>query len=205
MSILRLGVLLAFSAFLTLAPITGVLSGQESTPVANSSGDTPAEGDKPTEGDKKEQVKLRILSVNDSPAAPGAARQWLDPEQRTGAALDGDAHQDPTEPSGEATKAWTLPASTPGQVTGGGQIPNARDAKAIAFGFNAQTEEYVDMISTGIVDPAKVVRTALQDAASVAGLLITTEAMIAEAPKEKAAMPPMPGGGGMGGMGGMDF
>jgi chaperonin GroEL len=67
-------------------------------------------------------------------------------------------------------------------------------------GFNAQTEEYVDMISAGIVDPAKVVRTALQDAASVAGLLITTEAMVAEAPKKDAPAPAMPGGGGMGGM-----
>ena len=75
--------------------------------------------------------------------------------------------------------------------------------KSETFGFNAQTEEYVDMIGTGIVDPAKVVRTALQDAASVAGLLITTEAMVAEKPEPKA--PPMPGGGGMGGMGGMDF
>jgi chaperonin GroEL len=76
--------------------------------------------------------------------------------------------------------------------------------KSETYGFNAQTEEYVDMISTGIVDPAKVVRTALQDAASVSGLLITTEAMIAELPREKA--PAMPGGaGGMGGMGGMDF
>jgi len=72
------------------------------------------------------------------------------------------------------------------------------------YGFNAQTDEYVDMIEAGIVDPAKVVRTALQDAASVAGLLVTTEAMIAEMPKEKPAMP-MGGGGGGGGMGGMDF
>jgi len=71
------------------------------------------------------------------------------------------------------------------------------------YGFNAQTEQYVDMISAGIVDPAKVVRTALQDAASVAGLLITTEAMVAEMPKDKPAMPM--GGGGGGGMGGMDF
>ena len=73
------------------------------------------------------------------------------------------------------------------------------------FGFNAQTEEYGDLISTGIVDPAKVVRTALQDAASVAGLLITTEAMIAEAPKKDGAggAPAMPDMGGMGGMGGM--
>jgi chaperonin GroEL len=71
------------------------------------------------------------------------------------------------------------------------------------YGFNAQTEEYVDMLQAGIVDPAKVVRAALQDAASIAGLLITTEAMVAEAPKKESA-PAMPGGG-MGGMGGMDF
>jgi chaperonin GroEL len=72
------------------------------------------------------------------------------------------------------------------------------------FGFNAQTEEYCDMIAEGIMDPTKVVRIALQDAASVASLLITTEAMVAEAPKKESAAPAMPGGG-MGGMGGMDF
>jgi chaperonin GroEL len=72
------------------------------------------------------------------------------------------------------------------------------------FGFNAQTEEFVNMVEAGIIDPTKVVRTALQDAASVAGLLITTEAMVAELPKKDAAAPAMPGGG-MGGMGGMDF
>jgi chaperonin GroEL len=71
------------------------------------------------------------------------------------------------------------------------------------FGYNAQTGEYGDMVAMGVVDPVKVVRTALQDAASVASLLITTEAMIAEVPKD--APPAMPGGGGMGGMGGMDF
>jgi chaperonin GroEL len=73
------------------------------------------------------------------------------------------------------------------------------------FGFNAQTEEYVDMVKAGVIDPAKVVRTALQDAASVAGLLITTEAAIVEAPKKGGAggAPGMPGG--MGGMGDMDF
>ncbi|HLO77350.1 MAG TPA: chaperonin GroEL [Magnetospirillum sp.] len=72
------------------------------------------------------------------------------------------------------------------------------------FGFDAQTGEYTDLIKAGIIDPTKVVRYALQDAASVAGLLITTEAMIAEKPKKDApAMPDM--GGGMGGMGGMDF
>jgi chaperonin GroEL len=72
--------------------------------------------------------------------------------------------------------------------------------KTASYGFDAQREEYVDMLSAGIVDPAKVVRVALQDAASVAGLLITTEAMVAEIPKKEAA-PAMPGGG----MGGMDF
>jgi chaperonin GroEL len=77
--------------------------------------------------------------------------------------------------------------------------------KSETYGFDAQNEEYVDMLEKGIVDPAKVVRAALQDAASVAGLLVTTEAMVAEVPKEKPAMPAMPPGGGMGGMGGMDF
>jgi chaperonin GroEL len=73
---------------------------------------------------------------------------------------------------------------------------------AYAYGYNAQTGVYGDMMKMGIIDPTKVVRTAIQDAASVAGLLITTEAMIAEAPKKDSA-PSMPGGGG--GMGGMDF
>ena len=80
------------------------------------------------------------------------------------------------------------------------------DNKGVTFGYNAQTGEYGDMITMGIVDPVKVVRTVLQDAASVAGLLVTTEAMIAEAPKKDSGAPMgMPGGGGMGGMGGMDF
>ena len=78
--------------------------------------------------------------------------------------------------------------------------------KSETYGFDAQTEEYVDMLDKGIVDPAKVVRAALQDAASISGLLVTTEAMIAELPKDTPAMPAMPGGGGgMGGMGGMGF
>jgi chaperonin GroEL len=72
--------------------------------------------------------------------------------------------------------------------------------KVETFGFDAQTEAYVDMIKAGIIDPTKVVRTALQDASSVAGLLVTTEAMVAEIPKTDAP-PPMPGGGGMGDMG----
>jgi chaperonin GroEL len=75
------------------------------------------------------------------------------------------------------------------------------DSKDFEYGFDAQNETYVDMFKAGIVDPAKVVRTALQDAASVAGLLITTEAMVAERPKKETPAPAMPGGG----MGGMDF
>ena len=72
------------------------------------------------------------------------------------------------------------------------------------YGFDAQSETYKDLVKAGIVDPAKVVRTALQDAASIAGLLITTEAMVAEKPDDKPAMPmPSPDMGGMGGMGGM--
>ena len=78
------------------------------------------------------------------------------------------------------------------------------ESKDPNFGFDAQTGEDRDMVKAGIIDPVKVVRCALQDAASVAALLITTEAMVAERPKKDAA-PAMPGGGGMGGMGDMDF
>ncbi len=74
------------------------------------------------------------------------------------------------------------------------------DKDVYAFGFNAATGEYGDLVKQGVIDPAKVVRTALQDAASVAGLLITTEAMVAEKPKKQGSAPAMPGGGGMGGM-----
>jgi chaperonin GroEL len=79
------------------------------------------------------------------------------------------------------------------------------ESKNANYGYNAQTGEYGDMVTMGIVDPVKVVRTALQDAASVASLLITTEAMVAEHPKKEAAGGGMPGGMGGGGMGGMDF
>ena len=72
------------------------------------------------------------------------------------------------------------------------------------YGFDAQNEEYTDMVKAGIIDPTKVVRTALQNASSVASLLLTTEAMVAERAKEKEKFPPMPPGGGMGGMGGME-
>ena len=78
------------------------------------------------------------------------------------------------------------------------------EQKDVRFGYDAQAEKYTDMVTAGIIDPTKVVRTALTDAASIAGLLITTEAMIAERPEKKSAMPGG-GGGGMGGMGDMDF
>ncbi|WP_024281105.1 chaperonin GroEL [Xanthobacter sp. 126] len=89
-------------------------------------------------------------------------------------------------------------------VEGSIVVGKVQESNDPSFGFNAQTEEYVDMIAAGIVDPAKVVRTALQDAASIAALIVTTEALVAELPKRESGMPSMPGGG-MGGMGGMDF
>ncbi|HIA73604.1 MAG TPA: chaperonin GroEL, partial [Gemmatimonadetes bacterium] len=68
------------------------------------------------------------------------------------------------------------------------------------FGYNAQSDEYEDLVSAGVIDPTKVVRTALQNAASIAGMLLTTEAVVVEKPQEEGAAPPMPGGGDMGGM-----
>ena len=85
-------------------------------------------------------------------------------------------------------------------VEGSIVVGKVLENKSQSYGFDAQTEQYVDMLNAGIVDPAKVVRVALQDAASIAGLMITTEAMVAETPKKKEA-PAMPPGG----MGGMDY
>jgi chaperonin GroEL len=75
------------------------------------------------------------------------------------------------------------------------------ESKDTAYGYDAQKGEFTNMVQAGIIDPTKVVRHALQDAASIAGLLITTEAMVAEKPEPKSPMPAMPPGG----MGGMDF
>ncbi len=91
-------------------------------------------------------------------------------------------------------------AGVEGSIVVGKILDNA----SATYGFNAQTEEYVDLVQAGVIDPANVVRTALQDAASVSGRLITTEASIVEAPKKQSAPAGMPGGG-MGGMGDMDF
>ena len=83
--------------------------------------------------------------------------------------------------------------------TGSFNLRKVLEKEQYSFGFDAQNGDYGNLVSKGIIDPTKVVRTAIQNAASVAGLLITTEAMIAEVPKKNAA-PAMPPGGGMGGM-----
>ena len=92
-------------------------------------------------------------------------------------------------------------AGEDGAVIGGKVLEN----DTYAFGFDAQTGQYKDLVAAGIIDPTKVVRVALQNAASVAGLLITTEAMVAERPEKKSAGGGGMPGGGMGGMGDMDY
>jgi len=114
-------------------------------------------------------------------------------DQRVGVEIVGRALQAPVKQIAEN-------AGESGAVVAGKLL----EGKGGSWGFNAQAGKFEDLVKAGIVDPVKVVRTALQDAASVSGLLITTEAMIADAPEDKAAaMPPMPEMGGMGGMGGM--
>jgi chaperonin GroEL len=81
-------------------------------------------------------------------------------------------------------------------------LANVKEGEG-SYGFNAASGEYGDMIEMGILDPAKVTRTAIQAAGSVAGMMITTEAMVTDVPKDDSPMPPMPDMGGMGGMGGM--
>jgi chaperonin GroEL len=88
-----------------------------------------------------------------------------------------------------------------GGIEGSVVYHKVAESKETNYGYNAATDEYGDMLKMGILDPTKVTRTALQNAASVAALMITTEAMVAEAPKEESAAGGM--GGGMGGMGGM--
>jgi chaperonin GroEL len=101
----------------------------------------------------------------------------------------------------KALEAPTRQIAENAGVEGSIVVGKIMEHKSETLGFDAQSEDYVDLVDSGIVDPAKVVRAALQDAASVAGLLVTTEAMVAEAPKKQTPSPPMPGGG----MGGMDF
>ncbi|MEK9684023.1 MAG: chaperonin GroEL [Rhodospirillaceae bacterium] len=110
-------------------------------------------------------------------------------DQRVGVEIIGRALQAPVKQIAEN-------AGESGAVVAG----KLMEGKGGSWGFNAQAGKFEDLVKAGIVDPVKVVRTALQDAASVAGLLITTEAMVADAPEDKPAMPPMPDMGGMGGM-----
>jgi chaperonin GroEL len=121
--------------------------------------------------------------------------------------LEGLEGENPDQTQGIAIVARALQApirqiATNSGVEGSIVVGKVLENASATFGFNAQTEEYGDMLSFGVIDPAKVVRTALQDAASVASLLITTEAAVADAPKDDSA-PAMPDMGGMGGMGGM--
>jgi chaperonin GroEL len=85
-------------------------------------------------------------------------------------------------------------------VEGSIVVEKVRTNKSKTFGYNAQTDDYENLVEAGVIDPTKVTRTALQNAASVAGLLLTTECVVVEKPVDEAAAPPMPGGGGMGGM-----
>ena len=79
-------------------------------------------------------------------------------------------------------------------------VGRVKESAKLTYGYNAQTDEYEDLVLAGVIDPTKVTRTALQNAASIAGLLLTTECVIVEQKKENGKTPPMPGGGGMGGM-----
>ena len=120
-------------------------------------------------------------------------------------ALDGLSGENPDQDAGISIvrRALESPlrqiaenAGVDGAVVAG----KVRESDDQNFGFNAQTEQYCDMIADGIIDPAKVVRAALEDASSIAGLLVTTEAMVADRPEPKTNAPAMPDMGGMGGM-----
>ena len=159
------------------------------------------------------EVKERKDRVDDALNATRAAvEEGIVRRRRRGAA----ARRPRPSPSRVTTRTRT-PASTSSArrlqapirqiaenagVEGSIVVGKVMDGRGAAFGYDAQTDEYGDMFEKGIIDPAKVVRTALQDAASIAGLMITTEAGVAEAPKKKEAHGHGHGGG-MGGMGGM--
>jgi len=123
-------------------------------------------------------------------AIPAVAKLELDGEEQSGANMVMRALEEPI-------RQIANNAGAEGSVV----VEKVKDGKG-SFGYNAETGEYEDLLKAGIIDPTKVTRFALQNAASVSSLLLTTEAMVAEKPKEKEEMPPMPGGG-MGGMGGM--
>ncbi|RCL02847.1 MAG: chaperonin GroEL [Candidatus Tokpelaia sp. JSC188] len=122
-------------------------------------------------------------------AAAGIQSKGVNPDQEAGISIVRRALQAPA-------RQITSNAGDEASIVVGKILENNNDT----YGYNTATGEYGDLIALGIVDPVKVVRSALQNAASVAGLLVTTEAMVAELPKKETAMPAMPGAGGMGGM-----
>ncbi len=113
----------------------------------------------------------------------------LEGDQKVGAAIIRRAIEEPMR--------WIV-ANAGGE--GSIVVARVKEAKSADEGFNAATDTYEDLVKAGVIDPAKVVRNALQNAASIASLLLTTEAIVAEIPEEKKDAPAMPGGGGMGGM-----
>ena len=129
-----------------------------------------------------------------SRAAVAKVAESLDGDEATGARM--------------VYKALEAPTRTIADNAGleGAVVVQRVETESGATGLNAATGEFVDLIKAGVIDPAKVTRAALQNAASIAALLLTTEALIADKPEEGGGMPAMPGGGGgMGGMGGMGF
>jgi chaperonin GroEL len=166
-------------------------------------------------GSSEVEVKERKDRVDDALHATRAAvEEGIVPGGGTALlyatkALEGlkGANEDQTRGIDIVRKAITAPVRQIAENAGNdGAVVSGKllDAKDETLGFNAQTEVYENLVQAGVIDPTKVVRTALQDAASVAGLLITTEAAVSELPEDKPAGGGMPGGG-MGGMGGMDF
>ena len=119
--------------------------------------------------------------------------------QRTGG-VGAEIAAEMAERCGYSLEAPIRQISTNAGVEGSIVVAKVRESKKATFGFNAQTEEYEDLVEAGVIDPTKVVRTALQNAASIAGLLLTTECVVVERPEKEAPAAP---GGGMGGMGGM--
>ncbi|MCX7950271.1 MAG: chaperonin GroEL, partial [Treponemataceae bacterium] len=121
-------------------------------------------------------------------ALPALEKLKLEGDQQVGANIIKKALEEPL-------KMIAANAGMEGSVV----VEKVKEKKG-AYGFNARTDQFEDMIAAGVIDPTKVTRFALQNAASVASLMLTTQCMIAEKPEEKTPMPPMPGGGGYPGM-----
>src|SRR6266581_3788487 len=149
--------------------------------------------EKSTSDYDKEKLQERLAKL-----AGGVALLWCrkslekvrgaDEDEKTGIEIVGRALEEPI-------RIIVQNAGAEGAIV----VGKVKESAKLNFGYNAQTDEYEDLVAAGVIDPTKVTRTALQNAASIAGLLLTTECVVVEK-KEKEKMPPMPGGGGMGGM-----